>query len=153
MQDERVDHTDVKKWLYRGMKLSARIENLNASKLRAMARATKATPTISKARGTSGINTEKVASIPSIMEDCDAKIKAAQSDYDKAMAEIESVIYTIENQNVLTVFLCRYVDFMPWHEIAIYMNFSVDHVRGKLHRRGLREIKTEILKREHRQNT
>lgn len=56
--------------------------------------------------------------------------------------EIKDAIDTVNNDEQRLVLEMRYLLYMRWEEIAVEMNYSMDHIY-RLHRDGLLAIKTE----------
>lgn len=55
--------------------------------------------------------------------------------------EIADSIHAVEDPDQAQLLYLRYIDGLPWDEIAKRMKFSEGHVRGWLHSEALRKIK------------
>jgi len=139
------DRTKVKQWLYRGWKAKSQMEKLSDAKIRAEARACNMIPrhSLAPVNTASQKGNDKFDDIIEFSKRLDKSVL----DFKIIQKEISSVISLIEDAAIFEVFICRYIHFLPWNEIALELNHSTDHVRGYLHMKGINAIKSTVLQK------
>lgn len=130
----------AKEYLKRYRRETERIRSLDESIARLEAEIGSITVNMSgMPRGTG--TSDKTASLAIRLAD-----KKIQREEMKAKAvliseEIADSIHAVEDPDQAQLLYLRYIDGLPWDEIAKRMNFSEGHVRGWLHSEALRKIK------------
>lgn len=78
--------------------------------------------------------------------DAEAELEAELLEIVCIKAEIEYAISLLGNKNHRDIITQRYILGKEWKEIAVYLNFSEEYVRGKAHSKALKEISDFIGK-------
>lgn len=62
----------------------------------------------------------------------------------KTKSEVTEAISKINNPDYRELLMLRYIEFMKWEDIANFMHFEHEYVRGALHQKALKSVESFI---------
>lgn len=128
------------KWLRRYRQAMATERRLRDAIKIARARAESTTQALRPTPGSS-ITSDKVACGVELMDEYQQQLYRQLSESEKLRSEIEDAVYTLPDADQRHVLLAKYIDGLPWWQIANQLYISERWVRT-LHRRALENLKT-----------
>lgn len=131
-----MDSVGAKRWLQRAYYLDREINALIAARERAMEDACRVTGQVQqvKVQASRGNRQEDVRiTLADYTAMIDAKIDALYA----VKTEIQQAIAQVDGAELRALLTMRYITLCGWRRIAKELGYSVDHVRGHMHRCAL----------------
>ena len=129
----------AKEWLNRAYKIDGEIDALLSAKSAAYERLTSITAQQSGTAITSTKDPHKMESYVAY----DSQIQERVNNLMAVKAEITATIAKLSDVRYRTLLTRRYIQYMPWEQIAVKMNYSYMHV-CRLHGEALKAIEPLI---------
>lgn len=125
-------------WLERGKNLHLRLIGLRAEYYERLSRSDYAGPAMSNTKGGSGNGTER--KFLSLAE-AERELISVQNELDRVEMEIREAVGQVENPLYQTYLRMRFLSYRTNEQIAKEINYSPEHIRGKIHRNAIDALK------------
>ena len=137
----------TKEYLSQAYRIDQRIDSKLEQVLSLRALLGKATATLTDAPRSATLDSRSMEEVVAKMVDLETEINEDIDTLVDLKQEITRVVKSVENPEYQTLLEMRYLCFRRWEEIAIELNYSMQHA-FRVHERALVEVETSLKRGE-----